>query len=170
MEFEKGGTSPLSRISKAGRKMRTCQKYVWAASCALLATTVYWGPVARAADAYFGTVGKLHMYLQSGSGTPVLNDFALGADAAETTLSPNSMTGGTVAGPNLSATALVKSSTPGSPAWGYMADYSTQASLDSAQPDGSYTLTLQGVHDGSHSSAPLSLTGDSYPSSPYVSN
>lgn len=41
--------------------------------------------------------------------------------------------------------------------------------LDSSYPDGSYTSTINGVHDGTKTST-LTLTGDLYPNPPQVSN
>ncbi|MEN9573817.1 MAG: hypothetical protein RL514_1672 [Verrucomicrobiota bacterium] len=47
--------------------------------------------------------------------------------------------------------------------------FSSQAALDAAFPNGTYTLTLQTINDGTRNPT-LSLTGDAYLATPHISN
>lgn len=47
--------------------------------------------------------------------------------------------------------------------------YSSQSALDAAYPDGTYALTVNTVNDGTKNFS-LNLTGDSYPTAPYITN
>lgn len=47
--------------------------------------------------------------------------------------------------------------------------FATTASLEGSFPNGTYTFTIVGVHDGTNQ-APLTLTGDLYPNAPHISN
>lgn len=53
--------------------------------------------------------------------------------------------------------------------WNFDAGYPTQASLDAAHPDGTYTMVLVGVHDGVRT-ANLPLTGTHRPNAPRILN
>jgi len=120
-------------------------------------------------------ISKNYGYIQTGPGTaaldPASNNFGFGADvngngigniAAPTLTGPYN---GAALEPTNNGGRLVYSPGDTGWRWGTNADdfgTATQASLDSFFPNGTYTITVNGV------SVPLSLTGNAYPNMPLL--
>jgi hypothetical protein len=116
-------------------------------------------------DVIFGVVGKQLDYSQTGGSTPISGKYRFGAHLIQT--DSNAISSGSVSGPSLSATSLAYQ---GDNEWAYDDSFATQSNLDSAHPNGTYSLTANTAHDGVRTFSNLSLTGDTYPNAPHVSN
>ncbi|MBI2928652.1 MAG: Ig-like domain-containing protein [Verrucomicrobia bacterium] len=120
----------------------------------------------RSADvSIFGAV-KGQAFEQSGAGLPQLRTgtpFQFRAFVELT--APASVTTARVTLPGGSSKTLV----PKTESLEFGENLSSQVALDSAYPNGRFTLTLETVRDGTVTSA-LDLTGNAYPNAPHVSN
>ncbi len=146
------------------------------AFCAIAANA---SPVS-ATDFTFAGVGKDRIYVQTGTGIPVPSS-ATGSISTKLPYGTGFLIDGLSTSPSLSVsgvslTAPDSSNILLSPlAAGQSSDlqglggYSSQSALDTAYPDGTYALTVNTVNDGTKNFS-LTLTGDSYPNAPYITN
>jgi len=101
-------------------------------------------------------------YMQTASGAPTLassNAYDFGAGVQETAANTVSSAKGT--GPNGQSQAMTLDSTQNK--FKIEADFNSQADLDANCPDGTYTMQINAVNDGTHT-VTGNLTGDQYPS------
>jgi hypothetical protein len=110
-------------------------------------------------------VVKGQQFAQTGAGAPVLNgatpyvfDASAGLSASNAATGSIKLPGGTVKPLSVRPDQLrIKEA------------YASQASLDTADPDGNYIITLNTVHDG-NKSITLNLSGVPFPNAPHISN
>ena len=114
------------------------------------------------------TVEKIHFLLQTGNGAPVNatgdnNDYYSGGDYAPYSLWIIGHQSGSIAGPQSTSFPLAPETDNGNKNQGdfeYLSgSMSSQAALDAAYPDGSYTFP---------GGTTVSLTGDGYPTAPQI--
>ncbi|MBU6401899.1 MAG: hypothetical protein KGS61_16405, partial [Verrucomicrobia bacterium] len=111
-------------------------------------------------------VAKGQMFIQTGAGAPGLEGAAPYVFRAGANLSTTSAASGSVQLPNNGA---AKPLTADGDSLKLVEAYASQSGLDSADPDGTYTVTFNTVHDGIKT-IPLNLAGDLYPTTPQISN
>ncbi|MHB8519423.1 MAG: hypothetical protein ACYDH9_01575 [Limisphaerales bacterium] len=125
------------------------------------------GGVVTGPDVSSFHVAKGELFTQTGTSAPTPQGATPYVFSASARLSsPNAATGGSVRLPN----ATTKVFTVQSDGLGLPDEaYASQTSLDAADPNGSYTVTLNTVHDGTKTIT-LSLAGNTYPAAPHLSN
>ena len=125
-------------------------------------------PAGRAADVLAYTVGKIHHYFQFSSGAPVedtINTWEGGTAVYPSVLAPNScsrrLTGRPVVPTNSMAFRYNR--------YERQAYYTTQAALDTAVSNGTYTIQIDTRSQGTFL-CNLTLTGNAYPNAPRFTN
>ncbi len=125
-------------------------------------------PAARAADVLAYTVGKIHHYFQFSSGAPVedtINTWEGGTAVYPSVLAPNSV---------LAAAYWPSGGPTNGMAFRYnryerQAYYTTQAALDTAVSNGTYTIQIDTRSQGTFL-CNLTLKGNAYPNAPRFTN
>ncbi len=120
-----------------------------------------------AADVSQFNVLKGQMFLQTDAGSPSPagpSSFVLQCEGSGSGM--GLLTGMSLTKPN---TQVVNLSPDGDQSYRLEQAFGSQTALDTAFPNGSYTLTMVTMNDGTKAVA-LSLTGDAYPPTPHISN
>jgi len=134
----------------------------------LLAVSLSFAPQTRGADTLSYTAGKIHHYFQFDAGAPVediINTWEGGVAVYPTVLSPNSV---------LAAAYGPAGNPTNGMAFRYnrferQAYYLSQGAMDSALPNGTYTLQINARNEGTFL-CNLTLTGNAYPNAPRFTN
>jgi len=121
-----------------------------------------------AADVALAVVSKTLTYTQTSAGTPTVQSaYQFGAQVQETTATPATVTSATMQVPTSGTTPLTGDT--GTSSFELYQQYTTQAAMDAADPSGVYVITVNTVHDGTHT-FDLNLAGNAYPNTPQVQN
>ncbi|MBI5774037.1 MAG: hypothetical protein HZA89_09885 [Verrucomicrobia bacterium] len=135
----------------------------------VLAIVAGWAGGAHAADVEQIILYKGRQFLQTGTGTPTVGtNKPFRAGTFVSLSAANAVTNATLQLPSGTVTNLVLEN--GGLQWGLNEiEYSTQAALDAVFGSGNYTYTLKGQNDGTRA-VTVTLTGDTYPVAPRISN
>ncbi len=137
----------------------------WVAALLLLSPS----HLCRAADVTSYTVTKRQDFLQTGTGTPVLqtgNPFRFNS-SVNTPIATNTLISATVQIPGGASRTLTNTYNDGKDFAEYFA---SQAAMDAVYSNGNYTLSINTTHDGSRAGLVASLSGNLYPNTPHASN
>ena len=131
---------------------------------AALLLAVFAGASLNAADAKFMVVAKGQRWMQTNASAAVAvpgsnQVFMVSVD----TSGPETVTNGSLILPNATVVPLVGE---GDNHGGLEQMFASQGALDAAFPNGTYKIVIEGVNDGARTNA-VSLTGNSYPATPY---
>jgi hypothetical protein len=114
------------------------------------------------------SIAKGHDFIQRTSAPPSLNSSAGYVFTASVVMNDsNTVTGASILTP--SGVRIPLQYQGDGATWLFRDAGSNQSTMDATYPDGSYTLTMATVHDGTRS-IPLAVNGYLYPNSPHISN